>query len=91
MVCTGSVINDHAYNNVSPSVAAKIGKDLHRCSAHPLGIIKERCAPSKSDVRHQGYTVHYVHVSVADASEDGERDKFVNSQDCGILSSVRRV
>ncbi|CAM9887828.1 unnamed protein product [Ectocarpus sp. 6 AP-2014] len=38
----GSVINDDAYNNVSPSVAAKIGKDLHRCSAHPLGIIKER-------------------------------------------------
>eukprot|EP00903_Cladosiphon_okamuranus_P019905 g18294.t1 len=38
----GPVINDHPCNNVSPSVAAKIGKDLHRRPAHPLGIIKER-------------------------------------------------
>lgn len=47
--CAGPVINDHPCNNVSPSVAAKIGKDLHRRPAHPLGIIKERyasrCAP----------------------------------------------
>ncbi|CAN0363337.1 unnamed protein product [Hapterophycus canaliculatus] len=39
------VINDHPCNNVSPSVAAKIGKDLHRRPAHPLGIIKERYLP----------------------------------------------
>lgn len=41
---TGPVINEHPCNNVSPSVAAKIGKDLHRRPAHPLGIIKERWA-----------------------------------------------
>ncbi|CAM9442286.1 unnamed protein product, partial [Scytosiphon promiscuus] len=38
----GTVVNDDPCNNVSPSVAAKIGKDLHRRPSHPLGIIKER-------------------------------------------------
>ncbi|CAM9239392.1 unnamed protein product, partial [Laminaria digitata] len=35
-------INDHPCNNVTSSVAAKIGRDLHRCPTHPLGIIKDR-------------------------------------------------
>ncbi|CAM9339561.1 unnamed protein product [Ascophyllum nodosum] len=36
------VITNDPHNNVAPSVAAKIGTDLHRRPAHPLGIIKER-------------------------------------------------
>ncbi|CAM9353130.1 unnamed protein product, partial [Sphacelaria rigidula] len=41
-VVTGLVMNNDPRNNVTPSVAAKIGRDLHRRPAHPLCIIKER-------------------------------------------------
>lgn len=43
-VRAGPAINDDPCNNVSSSVAAKIGSDLHRRPEHPLGIIKERWA-----------------------------------------------
>lgn len=35
-------LNDHPYNNVPPSVAAKIGVNLHRRQRHPLNIIKTK-------------------------------------------------
>ncbi|CAM9797023.1 unnamed protein product, partial [Pylaiella littoralis] len=61
----GSVIYDHPCNNVSPSVAAKIGKDLHRRPAHPLGIIKERIELYfQSDARAHGHQPYRIFDSL---------------------------
>ncbi|RHY36105.1 hypothetical protein DYB26_006049, partial [Aphanomyces astaci] len=61
-----SLITGDAYNNVSESIASKVGLNLHRQPNHPLNIIKTKIASYFDDLHAKGYVVNHPRMQLFD-------------------------
>ena len=57
-------ITGHPDCNVTPYIANLVGRDLHKKSAHPLGIIKDRIEAYFAGLETSYDAVSYTHLTL---------------------------